>query len=334
MIGKRFSIFPLALLLPLFACSGRPQIPQLPKPKPKPVPTQPSIIRVEVHSGGPAVVTTSTAEFQLRADGYVQAFLLLKDGRKLSLDEPRLGALTDSDYAVIGGKEVHFTLDFAQAQVLETFGKMGAGKRLEISARPLGPSGTELQRILAFEAYDRYPNVLFASVEYKNTGTTRMRIDKIMDQRHRLNAKLADGKAQSWEVRSYHSTGSSMGKGEVVRLQRTFSRGNALEPRAGAGDRDFAVVAFWTDELGEAIGYLDNVSKPAAIPVKVASDGRISVQFEMATDTMLMPGESYSGPRNFLAVYGGDGAQPLRLWSALPQREGAEPRPASALTKP
>lgn len=334
MFVRRLRIFLLAASLSLSACSGRPQLPQLPKPKPKPAPTQPSDIRVEVRSGGPVIVTTSAAEFQLRADGYLQAFLLLKDGRKLSLDEPRVGALGDSDYAVIGGKEVHFTLDFVQAQVLEAFGKMGAGKRLEIPARPLGPSGMELQRVLALEAYDRYPSALFASVEYKNTGTAGTRIEKILDQRHRLSAKLADGKAQAWEMWSYHGTNAGLGKGEVVRLRRTFSRRNTLEPTNGAEGRDFAVVALWTDEVGEAIGHLDTPSKPAAMPVKVESDGRVSVQFEMAIDTMLMPGESYSGPRNLLVVYGGDAAEPLHLWSALPQREGVELRPAASRSKP
>jgi hypothetical protein len=324
-IGGRLKIFLFGILLSLFGCTSHSQLPQLPKPKVKPTPTQPSSITVEVNSGGPVVVTTSAAEFQVRPDGYVQAFLLLKDGRKLSLDEPRVGALSDSDYAVVGGKEVHFTLDFQQAKVLEAIGKMGAGKRLEILAHPMGPSGTALQRMLVFEAYDRYPNVLLASVEYKNIGSTGMRIEKTMDQRHRFSAKLVESNAQSWEVWSYHRVGGEENKGEVVRLNRHFARRNALEPGKGPAGRDLAVVAFWTDEVGEAIGHLDTLPMPAAIPVKVDSDGRVDVQLELATDAMLMPGETYSSPRNFLSVYGGDASEPQHLWSAIPQKEIAEP---------
>jgi hypothetical protein len=322
-ISRRFRIFLLGILLLLAACSGRPHLPQISKPKPKPTPTQPSNIKVEVNPGGPAVVTTSAAEFQVRPDGYVQGWVLLKNGRKLSLDEPRVGALSDSDYAVIGGKEVHFTLDFQQSQVLEAFGKMGAGKQLEIPARPLGPSGTDLQRVLVFEAYDRYPNILFASVEYKNVGTGDMRIEKTLDQRHRFSAKVVVAKAQSWEVWSYH--GGSGGKGEVIRLTQHFSRRNALEPAKGPESQDLAIVALWTDEVGEAIGHLDTLPKAAAIPVNVDVDGRVDVQLEMTADTIVMPGGTYSTPRHFLSVYGGDGSEPLRLWSALPQRESAAP---------
>lgn len=332
MIGKRFSIFSLALLLPLLACSGRPQLPQIPKPKPKPAPTQPSNITVEVNSGGPAVVTTRAAEFQVRPDGYVQAFLLVKDGRKLSLDEPRVGAVSDSDYAVVGGKEIHFTLDFQQAQVLEMFGKMGAGKRLEIPARPLGPSGTDLRRLLVLEAYDRYPNVLLTAVEYKNVGSTGMRIEKTINQRHRLSARLVVAQAQSWEMWSYHGASGDKSKGEIERLNRHFSRRNEVDPVRRPEGKELALVAFWTEEVGEAVGHFDTPPIAAALPVKVDTDGRVDVQMELATDTMLRPGETYSSPRNFLSVYAGDASEPLRLWSALPQRESVEPGKVQAST--
>jgi hypothetical protein len=136
---------------------------------------------VDVKGGGPVVLTTSAAEFQVTPDGYVQAFLL-KDGQKLSLDESNVGAPSDSDFVRVegklGGKDVHFTLDFAQAEVHEAIGKMGVGKRVEIPARPLGPSGTDLQRVLALEVYDKFPNILLSTVEYKNTGTSEIVIEK------------------------------------------------------------------------------------------------------------------------------------------------------------
>ena len=324
MIVNRFGSFLLGILLSVCACSSRPQLPQLPKPKPKPIPTQPSAIKVEVSTGGPVVVTTSAAEFQVRPDGYVQASLLLKDGRKLSLDEPRVGAVSDSDYAVVGGKEVHFTLDFQQTQVLESVGQMGVGKRVEIPARPLGPSGIDLQRVLVVEAYDKFPNVLLAAVQYKNTGATAVGLEKTMNQRRRLSATLVASKAQAWEVWSYHPASREGGKGETVRITRDFSRRNALG-QAGPEENDLPVVAFWTDEVGEAIGHFDAVPVVAAIPVKVNRDGRVDVQLESSTAAMLKPGEGYSTPRNFLCVYAGDGPEPLRLWSALPHRERAEP---------
>ena len=156
MFARRNGIAPiwitLGCTLLLTACSKLPESPLKPLKvaTAKPEPTQPSAIQVDVKGGGPVVLTTSAAEFQVTPDGYVQASLL-KDGKKLSLDEPNIGAPADSDYVRVGGKDVHFTLDFQQAQVHEAIGKMGVGKRVEIPARPLGPSGTNLQRVLALE---------------------------------------------------------------------------------------------------------------------------------------------------------------------------------------
>src|SRR4051812_11451548 len=45
-----------------------------------------SRINVMVNAGGPLVLRTSSAEFQLNANGYLQASLL-RDGQKLTLDD-------------------------------------------------------------------------------------------------------------------------------------------------------------------------------------------------------------------------------------------------------
>ena len=110
MIARKLGIIAIGVTLVLVACSKTPQ-PPIGSSKPKPEPTQPSAIKVELKPGGPVVLTTSAAEFQVNPDGYMQAFLL-KDGQKLSLDEPRLGVPSDSDYVRVAGKDVHFTLDF------------------------------------------------------------------------------------------------------------------------------------------------------------------------------------------------------------------------------
>lgn len=93
---------------------------------------EPSKISVVANSGGPIVLTTSAAEFQILPSGYLQA-LLLKGGQKLSLDDSRENNLAESDYLVQEGKEIHFTLDFGETKITEATGKLGRGKRVEIS---------------------------------------------------------------------------------------------------------------------------------------------------------------------------------------------------------
>ncbi len=319
----------LGLTLMLTACSQLPKSP-LKTATVKPEPTQPSTIKVEVKDGGPAVLTTSAAEFQVTPEGYVQASLL-KDGKKLSLDESSIGAPADSDFVRVAGKDVHFTLDFQQAQVHEAIGKMGVGKRVEIPAGLLGPSGTNLQRVLALEVYDKFPNILLSTVEYKNTGTSEVAIEKSVDQRRRLNARLGDAKARPWEMWSYHGSSYDWGKDDVVKLTPGFSQPNVMgEMVKGGYGGGIPVVAFWTSQVGEAIGHVETIPLPAAIPAKVGADGRVNTEVDYAANITLKPGETYSTPRSFVSVFAGDFYEPLRIWSSVLQKEGWElPKPSS-----
>jgi alpha-galactosidase len=318
----------LGLALQLTACSKLPKMP-LKTATAKPEPTQPSAIKVDVKTGGPVVLTTSAAEFQVTPDGYVQAFLL-KDGQKLSLDEPHVGAPADSDFVRVGGKNVHFTLDFQQTQVNEAVGKLGAGKRVEIPARPLGPSGTDLQRVLALEVYDKFPNILLSTVEYKNTGTSEVAIEKSVNERRRLNARMGDAKSP-WEMWSFHGASYDWGKDDVVKLTPTFSQPNAFgEMVKGGYGGGIPVVAFWTRRVGEAVGHVETIPISAAIPAKVGADGRMNTEVDFAANIRLKPGETYSTPRSFVSVYAGDFYEPLRIWSSVLQKEGWElPKPSS-----
>ena len=324
----------LGLILPLTVCSKLPKSP-LTTETDKPEPTQPSAINVDVKSGGPLTLTTSAAEFQVTPDGYVQAFLLpdgqKKDGKRLSLDEPNVGAPSDSDFVRVAGKDVHFTLDFQQAEVHEAIGKMGVGKRVEIPARPLGPSGTDLQRVLALEVYDKFPNILLSTVEYKNTGASGVVIEKSVNQRLRLNARLADAKARPWEMWSFHGASYDWGKDDVVQLTPGFSQTNVMgEMVKGGYGGGIPVVAFWTRQVGEAVGHVETIPISAAIPAKVAADGRVNTEVDYAVNITLKPGETYSTPRSFVSVYAGDFYEPLRIWSSVLQKEGWElPKPSS-----
>jgi alpha-galactosidase len=328
-ILKRLRLAPIAAIALLLACSRQPQ--QAAKePKTKPGATKPSAIKVDVSDGGPVVLTTSAAEFQVRPDGYVQAFLL-KDGQKLSLDDPRVGAIADGDFVMVGGKEVHFTLDFQQVRVLEAVGKMGAGKRVEIPARPLGPAGADVQRMLALEVYDAFPNILLSTVDYRNTGTSDLSIEKSIDQRHRLSAKLSDAKAKPWDMWSFHGSSYDWGKDDVVKLTKKFSQPNVMgEMVKGGYGGGIPVVAFWTRQVGEAIGHVETLPIPASIPARVDTDGRVASEIEYPVNVTLKPGEVYSTPRSFVSVYAGDFYEPLRMWSSVLQKEGWElPKPSS-----
>lgn len=292
--------------------------------------SQPSAIKVTINDGGPVVLTTRTAEFDIQPSGYVQAFLLT-GGKKLSLDAPRVGAPTDSDYISANGKPVRFVLEFAQAKVLEAAGKMGPGKRIEIPASTLGPSGVSLQRKFVVEAYDDFPGIVLTSSEYKNVAPEDFVIDQAVADEHRFDAKLADDKVQSYDMWSFHGSSYDWGKDDVFKLARTSSQPNEMGAMVKGGyGGGIPVVAFWTASVGEAIGHVETLPLALSLPVRVEADGRVNASIVLPANQTLKTGETYSTPRSFLAVYSGDFYEPLRLWSSVLQKEGWNlPKPSN-----
>ncbi len=262
-----------------------------PPAKTKPAPAQPSQIKVDVKPGGPIVLITSSAEFQILPSGYIQASLL-KAGQKVTLDEPREGG---SDFLVRDGKEVPFALDFGQAKVQDCVGKLGRGKRVEIAAGPVDGAAAGIQRTLRIEVYDDFPTILLSSAEYKNTGAEDFRIDRVVEQRHRFSGNLTDKKAQPYDMWSFHGSSYDWG----------------------------------TASAGEALGHVETLPLTLSLPVRVGADG-VEAGVDIAANTVLKPGESYSTPRSFVAVYAGDFYEPLHAWSSVLQKEGWEiPKPSS-----
>jgi alpha-galactosidase len=308
----------VGIALAMLSCS-KPAVPS------QPTALQPSDIKVEVREGGPIVLTTSAAEFQILPSGLVQA-TLLKDGKRLTLDDPSTGSAGGGDSISNEGKQLEFVSDFKQAKVVEASGKLGRGKRVEIPAHLVSPA---MDRTLVVEAYDDFPNVALVSVAYKNSGPADFRIDQVEMQQHRFDSHEAKG--HPYDMWSFQGSSYDWGKDDVQKLTRTSGQPNAMgEMVKGGYGGGIPVVAFWTASVGEAIGHVETLPWTLSIPVKVETDGRVKAEITIPVNTLLKPGESYSGPRSFVAVYSGDFFEPLRMWSSVLQKEGWEiPKPSN-----
>jgi len=301
-----------------------------PTPQPKPAPSRPSEIKVEVRDGGPIVISTGVAEFQILPSGFLQADLR-KDGMRLTLDEPGVGSTGGSDSIVHEGKELDFVPDFSQAKVLESAGKLGRGKRVEIPGRPLAAAGVPIDRTLVLEVYDDFPNIALVSATYKNTGTFNFQIDQVLMQQHRFNSNVHHPEGRPYDMWSFQGSSYDWGKDDVQRLTRTSAQPNGMgEAVKGGYGGGIPVVAFWNANVGEAIGHVETVPWTLSMPVKVDSDGRVNASITIPANVTLKPGDVYSTPRSFVAVYAGDYYEPLRMWSSVLQKEGWDiPKPSN-----
>jgi alpha-galactosidase len=317
------------MLLLNMSCSRPPAKTETPAP-------EPSQVKVEIKPGGPIVVTTSAAEFQILPSGYIQASLL-KGDQRLTLDEPGGGA---SDVLVRNDKPVQFALDLGAVKVQDSMGKLGRGKRLEIPARSFDAAASKasasdssapnIQRTLQVEVYDGFPNLLLSSADYRNAGQTELHIDRVIEQQHKFNASLAEKKTQPYDMWSFHGASYDWGKDDVIKLGRNFAQPNVMGAAVKGGyGGGIPVVAFWTGTVGEAVGHVETLPLTLSLPVKVGGDGGVNAGVDIAANTTLKPGETYSTPRSFVAVYSGDFYEPLHLWSSVLQKEGWEiPKPS------
>lgn len=257
-------------------------------------------------------IKTSRAEFEVTPGGYLRAYLL-KSGQRLTLDEP--AAADASDSLRVDGKPLGpLVVDWARVRRSAT--------RVEISARAQG-----LERTTVLELSKDFPGMLLSTVTYKNTGTAALRLDEVLTQQHRLNA---GGTAQPYQMWSFQGSSSKWGLDDVVELTQSFSRPNlmgaALPNGYGGG---VPLVAFWTAQVGMAIGHLEPRPLTLSIPVRVAEDQRPRAAVRLFPELTLQPGESYSTPRTFVMVYSGDFYEPLRTYSLALQGRGWKlPKPS------
>lgn len=279
---------------------------------------------VEITQQGNAcpIIRTATAEFTVLSSGYVNARL------GSTLDDS--GAQRGASVSVNGREIPNFHLDCSHPRITTASGRLGAvGKRIEMTAR--NATLPSLQEELAFEVYDDFPNVLLTTAAFRNTGSIDLSITEVTVQKHRFNAAKADPHAAPYAMWSFQGSSEEWGKDVILPLTRKFSRMNPIQQLtftsegAGAAGGGIPVLAFWTREIGEAIGQADILPSSLNMPVRTGSDGRVDAGIVLNSPTVLHPKETYAAPTTFLSIFHGDYYDALRLYSEMLKRQGWAP---------
>jgi alpha-galactosidase len=265
------------------------------------------------------VVRTKTAEFHVLGGHPTKAFLLA-NGNKLTIDAD-LDSDDRSETAIVDGKPLHDFVTQAPPKITDASGKLGTlGKRIEFVSTSVS---TKLARMGAIEVYDDFPNVAVLSTSYRNTSASDLKLDKVIAQRHRLDASLIDAKAKPYQMWSFQGASVNWGNDEILPIQAKFMQENLMAVPVNQGHGGgIPVNAFWTRTMGIAIGHIETLPLVLNMPVRVARDQRVEAAIELNDTGTLKPGESFAAPRTFLAVYAGDFYEPLRMYSLALHREG------------
>jgi alpha-galactosidase len=314
----KFSVaaIPIAILFALSGCKQ--QTPSTSQNAPTPA----STIRV-IPRANELRIQTSAAEFVLSPNGYLQASLTSTNAPS-TLDDP---AKEPGQILSVARQRVSdFAFDTASARVSDAQGKLGkSGKRLDIHAS--SPS-VALDETLSLEFYDDFPGLALVSASFRNNGQRVIVLDSVALQKHRFRSAQTDAATTKSSMWTFQGSSLKWGKDEIFPLPAKFSQENPFGApvetkgdlgRVGGG---IPIVAFWDKNVGEAVGHLETLPLVLSIPVETTSDGSVDVSVHIPVNTTLKPGDIFSTPRTFIAVYAGDFYEPLSLWSNAVEREG------------
>lgn len=271
---------------------------------------------------------TRTAQYTLSPVGALTASLLVP-GASPTLDS---NSFDRAQAVTIAKKEYPgVTLDTAHAIVQDASGKLGSlGKHLEISG---SIPGTSLEETLTLEIYDSFPNLALVSLQLKNSGTSDIPLDNVLLQRHSF-ASPATTDDSAHPLWTFEGASLKWGKDVIFPVPAKFSQENPfgapvpVKDDLGHVGGGIPVVAFWSRNVGEAIGHVETLPLVLSIPVQTTKDGRVEAGVSVPAQTLLKPGNVFSTPRTFLAVYSGDFYEPLKMWSSAIDKEGLT-RPAN-----
>jgi alpha-galactosidase len=301
-----------------FGCNGQPSQTAGPGAAPK------SAVEVAV---GPdsVVITTREAVFRLRPSGTLSA-TLVSNGKSLdaaATDGTEQGGVT----LTASGKDLPgATLDLAHAEVRDASGKLGAlGKTVVIHG---SDKVADLDETVTLEIYDDFPSLALESMQLRNSGGKDVQLDQVTLQRHSFDASQANSEVAAHDMWTFQGASLKWGKDEIFAMPAKFSQENPFGApvetkddlgRVGGG---VPVVAFWTRDVGEAIGHVETLPLTLSEPVGTDKSGRVDAAVRIPAQTVLRPGDVFSTPRTFVAIYSGDFYKPLSLWSTVVDKEG------------
>lgn len=306
-------VLPAVCLLLLESCRDRES-----STNPSPAVPQTSSVQATV-SPEEVLLRTPSAEFHLSPSGVLQS-ALHKDGTRYTLDAP--SAVDLGQAVTVEGKELPgVTLDLSSAKVKDATGKLGGlGKQIDVNGKI---PGLDLEETLTLEVYDAFPNLALSSLQLRNSGDKSIDVEKVDLQRHVFASPESGNPLWTFE-------GSSLewGKNEIFAVPASFSQDNpfgapvSVKDDLGHVGGGIPVVAFWSRNVGEAIGHIETLPLVLSVPVHTTQEGKVQADVSVPAKTTLKPGEIYSTPRTFLAIYSGDFYEPLKMWSDAIEKEG------------
>lgn len=195
----------------------------------------------------------------------------------------------------------------------------GKGKRLVLTG-----SLEQVEKILFIEMYEAYPDVAVSWCTYKNRTEAVLRIDNIYYNYYRLDRKLTQPEAESYNFHYLQPLNKSWGE-TWTNLEVTPELDEAfLVPGSGSNYSGVPFTDVWGAELGMAIFHVEGIPRYLHILLQVGEDQRLDMglntrpayTFGQFPDRIL-PGETVSTWKSAVCVHHGDFFKGARRFGEL-----------------
>ncbi len=180
--------------------------------------------------------------------------------------------------------------------------------------------GSRLTKVLTIKTYDEFAGWAFYKVQYINTGTKDVLINKWVNHSYKI-----DSKKDTPDFWSFQPSSTPERKSWVLPVKPGFSQRNFLGMNAPDYGGGIPVLDIWRRDAGIAIGHTALKPKRVSLPVnmdRTATSAQIAVEYEYGIADTLHPGDTLNTLETFVTVHQGDCFKTLQQYAAYMAKKG------------
>jgi hypothetical protein len=243
------------------------------------------------------------SQIQLRFDSemYCRVYLY-KNGGLHSINDipPDPAKARPPHFITVNGEELRdFQVDYKNVGASEVRTQFGAGRKLNLTGYAKTSQGVIIEKKLAVELYEDFPDVALVSATYRNTDkTASIVVTRSHSSFFRMDAARGNGGTPSYEF--WIAFGDSEDP-PAAKIDLNYSR-IFRSPQDGR----VPLIDLWTNRMGMAVGDLSSTSRELVATVAVTPDQKVEVEFPGSGSVQLAPNAVLSIPKAVWLVHAGE----------------------------
>jgi len=272
---------------------------------------------ITFHSIPDGEIWFRNSQIQLRFDSemYCRVYLY-QNGSLHSINDipPDPAKARPPHFIAVSGEEIRdFQVDYKNVGVSEIRTQFGAGRRLHLTGYAKTSQGVIIEKNLAVELYQDFPDAALVSATYRNMDpTASIAVTRAPSSFFRMDAARGNAGSPSYEF--WIAFGEAEGQ-PAAKIDLTYSR-----TFRGTQDGSSPLVDLWTSRMGMAIGDLSSGNRELIATVTVTPDQKVELEFQVPGSVQLVPSASLSTSKTVWLVHTGDARFARERYQELKRR--------------